>query len=499
MKGDEKVAENKNGGFSWTDEKNKTEERIKGSSQKSGANPFAQGSDNSYFDIYSGSYDFDFSSSDDYIYNPSGFNSSYSGFSQQQPRNRSQGSSNGKKPPERPNNQRNGAARKNPVDSEKTAGKNKKTAKGSEKSSSSRQPQKTKASSKSNDKNRSQSSSGKKASASNKGRSSQGSPSQKSSAQKSKVTQQKSASKGKGSERTNREKQQQKAQKLHEQNKKQSYKTEKEFRRLITEEGMSENEALAYLAKKKKIKRKVNSVFCVLGVLATVLVGILIFCFAKGFPIATIEINGNKIYKDSEILKIADVAVGDNMLLIRQKKTNKSVSRELPYIESVEVDYVLPDKLVLNVTETSDKYYIVSENSYVCLDENSKVVSVSKKKLKKGVYKLLGMEKEEAVPGTVFVPSDKNGNKEKLALAKEIAEAAKKVGIENCNIIDFSKMKEIKISCSDIITIVVDTKTPLERRFILIKDDLENRVANKRNATYDLRFSDQAVVSEGNE
>lgn len=257
--------------------------------------------------------------------------------------------------------------------------------------------------------------------------------------------------------------------------------------------GISADESRRAQMKKKQSNRKFYAIICAL-VLVIGAIGVLAgYGIVEGAPIAKVVVEGNETYKKKAILAAAGIATGDNMLLIREKKTNNLISTSLPYIESVEVKYEFPDTLRLNITETADKLHVMMGKNMITLDGNGKVLSNKKKKIQKGSYKIIGLEKQDYNIGYEFEADSDNGNNDKYALAKEIMEMLEKTGITGFRDISFEDMKCITVSTTDGISIYINEKTPLERQFNLAKDAIAEKQKSKTKGYFDLRFEEMVV------
>lgn len=258
-------------------------------------------------------------------------------------------------------------------------------------------------------------------------------------------------------------------------------------------QGKSADEGRRARMREKKRRRKLISVLCVCVLVAGVLIASGSYIVLEGAPVVNIKVEGSTTYKKNDILSAGGIAVGDNMLLIRENKTSSTISQALPYIESVKVKYELPDTLKLTVKETTDKIHIVLGKSFLTLDENGKVLSNKKKKVANGCYKLLGFEKQDYNIGHSFSPDENNGNKEKYETALEIISALEKTGISQCREISFEDMKCITVSYGEGISIYVDTKTDYERQLSLAKDALSEKNSTNAKSYFDLRYDNMVV------
>lgn len=273
------------------------------------------------------------------------------------------------------------------------------------------------------------------------------------------------------------------------------------FKRLIRR-GYSEDDARKKLAKLKKAIGRLKIASIVFAVLLFAVAIALILCVTKGAPIEKIVIDGEKLYSESQILSASGISVGDNMLMIRQKKTNETITTTLPYVSSVKVDYQLPDTLRLVIKETTDKYYVVLDGTYVCIDENDKVVSNVKRTVKGKRYRVEGLAAQEYKIGRKFEPQEKNGNAQKYETAKKIAAAIEKAGLKNCTVINVSDLDRIYVVYDSKLWMYFEADSDFEYKMKFVAQALsDSRTANMISASersyIDLRLDNQAVFKTG--
>lgn len=267
-------------------------------------------------------------------------------------------------------------------------------------------------------------------------------------------------------------------------------------------QGKSKDELRKIRSKKKRRARQFRIALTVFAVMAFAAVFALVFCFTRGAPIAKIVIEGSKTYTESEILSAAGIVEGDNMLMIRQKKTNEAVTTKLPYISKIKVDYQLPDTLRLVVSETDEKYYIVNGQAYLCVDKNDKIVSDLKKKVKGNKYRIEGLESQEYLVGKAFVPNEENGNQKKYEIAKKLVSAIEEAGLENCNVINVANADRIYVVYDSKVWMYLkeDSDFAYEMKFAAqaLSDSRTSEIISSSQRCYiDLRLGNQAVFKTG--
>lgn len=81
-------------------------------------------------------------------------------------------------------------------------------------------------------------------------------------------------------------------------------------------------------------------------ILAAIAAGCIVF-----FRVENVTVAGSAAYTEEEILAAAGVERGDNLFLIGTVQTGRRIAEQLPYIDTVNMDRILPDTLVITVTE----------------------------------------------------------------------------------------------------------------------------------------------------
>ncbi len=281
---------------------------------------------------------------------------------------------------------------------------------------------------------------------------------------------------------------------------KEKIKLEKANKRIkkLKAQGLSSDEIRALLQQEQKRKHLLRSLLVVFSVIVAIAVGLGVFAAVKGLPIAKIEINGSKEYKDSEIIASAEIDVGDNMITISESALNEKLTTSLPYIESVKIKRELPDTLKITVTETKEKLLLETEKGFICIDKNGKIVSTKKQAAKGGKIKVVGFASQEYEVGRKFEPDREAGNSQKYEILNSILTALEETKIKGCNFIDLTEPNLIELGFSDQMKIYVDADTDYVYSFNLLNAQIKNGEFKSNGPYYyDLRFKGQIVHKEG--
>lgn len=260
-------------------------------------------------------------------------------------------------------------------------------------------------------------------------------------------------------------------------------------------EGHNPGEISKQRAAKKRRSRYIKSLVAVFIFLLFVGAFVGIYSYTKGAPIANIIVEGESVYENGEILKSAEVEVGLNMFLLREKQINQKVTTELPYIHSVELDRKLPDTITLTITPTKEKYLIVGKKGYICVDENDKIVSLKKKKLQDGTFGVKGFDEQTVAEGEIYVPSE--SNKARYELVKRMVSYLEKIGDVKKATINVADMSDVKILYNSKITVYLGDCKDLENRLSLACNVIKSPVTEGKTGYIDMRYDSMAFFNEG--
>lgn len=259
--------------------------------------------------------------------------------------------------------------------------------------------------------------------------------------------------------------------------------------------GSSREELSKKRARKKRRSKSFYAVTITAGILLAAVFATLIFCFAVGSPVAVIEVSGECVYSPNDVIAACGVVPGENIFTVREKKVNAVLSRALPYIGSVEVERNFPDKLILKVTPTSEKYLIAVKNSYICLDESEKVLSVKKKKLRDGTYRLEGFKGQSVQPGERYEPCEED--EKRFESAKRIIAALEAASIKKANVIKLESLDNIIVVYDSRFNIYLGGTDRTEKKLSLCAEVIRSNDAKSNTGYIDARFDSRAYFNEG--
>ena len=99
------------------------------------------------------------------------------------------------------------------------------------------------------------------------------------------------------------------------------------------------------------------------------------------FNIGRIEVEtASDQYSASKIIEASEVREGSNLFTLNAKKIEQNIATRLPYVESVTLKRVLPDKLVIVTEDAKAQYQYAFKKGYLLVSQNGKVLEKVKKK-----------------------------------------------------------------------------------------------------------------------
>ena len=238
-------------------------------------------------------------------------------------------------------------------------------------------------------------------------------------------------------------------------------KTNKDFVRLRNK-GKTPDEARVIINRKKIRMNRIKTLSSVAVMFVFALSFLLSYSYFKGAEITKIEINGNDVYTDVEVLEAAQLGTGMNMLTVREKQVNDSVTTILPFISQIGVDYKLPDVLELNVESTKEQLILKCGRKYICVDSTGKIVSDKKKKLAEGQFLVQGLVEQEYTVGEEFKASVENA--ERFKIAREFAMVAEASDTLSYGVLDLKDLKDITFTYRSRIRLYLGDGNNLEKK-----------------------------------
>lgn len=241
-------------------------------------------------------------------------------------------------------------------------------------------------------------------------------------------------------------------------------------------------------SRRKARARKRNArIFACIGIAAVILS--VLFAVTVFFTVDVIEVHGNTVYTSSEIIEKMGVQFGDNLLLMDKYQVIDRVLNSCVFIDSMEIRRVLPNKLVVRVTEVQMAVGFDCENgNYWLADPDGRLLQ-KVTELPDYSACISGIQLKNPRPGATFeaLESEKQQPMETLLAAlkkNDCYEAVSNIRIE--------KIYDIRLTYQERYEVIFGRSDQIDNglaKLELVIAELENQ--GTFNATID--FSDGTI------
>lgn len=190
----------------------------------------------------------------------------------------------------------------------------------------------------------------------------------------------------------------------------------------------------------------------------------IMFVMSVFFRVSDIQVVGNVHYTDAEIIMAIDIEEGDNLFFFDRFSAISRVFAKLPYIEEVSVERSLPNKVVIEVTESEALAYLVLGDEFWTMDHNCKILGKAVKEELKNLIPIKGID-----PGTLLIGeplTTASGDTKTVEFLAEFLYQTEERGLHRAMTeIDFSNINMVEFRYGGRFTVKFGGGTDVERKF----------------------------------
>lgn len=149
----------------------------------------------------------------------------------------------------------------------------------------------------------------------------------------------------------------------------------------------------------------------------------IIFLMSVFFKIGKIEVKGNSLYSDEEIITASGLQTGDSLFFTNRISAGSRVVIKLPYVDAVSIKRYLPNKLVILVEESNAVGYINIDGELWTISQSGKYLGTVDTEEAAMIAEISGISASNPSEGDILVPAA--GDEEKfeylLAIMEQIS------------------------------------------------------------------------------
>ncbi len=225
-------------------------------------------------------------------------------------------------------------------------------------------------------------------------------------------------------------------------------------------ENLSRDEVRSINKKKIRRKRKAKKIAMLAGLALVVACAGVALVLAVFFRISAVQVKGDKVYSEKDVIAKSGVEIGDNLFLVDEERVNTSLTEALPYIDKVTIELDLPDTIIINVSATREVAALPYGAGFILVDENGKVLDRNASMIRDGVAIVDGVQLKGAPEGGTI----KLNNDDVTTRFIELLGAIKKSDFKQLTGIALTKKGDFELKYDERITIRIGSFTNLEQK-----------------------------------
>ena len=190
-------------------------------------------------------------------------------------------------------------------------------------------------------------------------------------------------------------------------------------------------------AKPRRRKKKRSVLYAPMSFI--LICAVMFFGMSVFFRISVIEVEGSLTYSDEEIIGASGLEVGDYMFFINRFTATSNIFSKLPFVEQVSIERKLPNRVTIEIAESSSLAYVPLSGEFWIVDRSCKLLKTASAAETQGLISLLGIMPVTPMIGEILTVE--SGETPKVEYAAEILTELLERGMtEDVNWLDMSNV-----------------------------------------------------------
>ncbi|MBE7034775.1 MAG: FtsQ-type POTRA domain-containing protein [Ruminococcaceae bacterium] len=213
-----------------------------------------------------------------------------------------------------------------------------------------------------------------------------------------------------------------------------------------------------------------------------------VLLFTPWFNIRSVEVVGNDQIPTEKIVQLAAIPEGTNMFRISGSRVRRAIM-QLPEIEAVRMQRLLPPKIRLTITETYPTMYFPYKSAYVLTNENGKVMSMQTTNDGLDLLYITGVELKDVKVNKNLTVQDTEKFDIIIETLRILQDAELLSEVRSCH---FDNLSDCHLYLTDGLKIILGTTDDMEYKASMLKSILP-RVNRVEGCYVDLTTPSRAV------
>ena len=130
------------------------------------------------------------------------------------------------------------------------------------------------------------------------------------------------------------------------------------------------------------------------------------------FRVSIIQLQNDTVYTDEELLAASGLEKGANLLFVNNFTAVSSIYATMPYVESVSLRRVMPNRIILAVTGSEAVACVSFGEDYWLINPYGKLLEKIDSKTARSFIRVTGMEPLQPVAGEQMIVRDQDAGKD---------------------------------------------------------------------------------------
>ena len=204
---------------------------------------------------------------------------------------------------------------------------------------------------------------------------------------------------------------------------------------------------------RKRRRHSSRSITLFLPIASLLIILLFFFGTSAFFRIAVIEISGAKVHSAQEVISSSGLELGGNILTINRSNVEDSIRQAMPLINEVNVSRIMPDKILIEVSESIAIAAISHQGRFYIIDSSGRVLERAAA-IPRGIIEIRGFTPVEPEEGAMLRPEP--GGAMRLQFMVDVLAAIEITNItEQVSYLDVTRIANISFGYLDRFVVVL--------------------------------------------
>ena len=209
------------------------------------------------------------------------------------------------------------------------------------------------------------------------------------------------------------------------------------------------------------------------------------------FKVNRVVVRGNSVYDSETVMKASGIEIGDTLLTVNKGKAAAKSEVALPYVEHVRLSRVLPDTIILEITESEAVFSVLSDSGeYWLMNYRGKLLESVSEEVAEQHASILGFTVIAPEVGEKAVPSVQESFDAVMTVLGEMSGTGL---MDDFTRLDATKNYDIVMYHGEQYEICLGTTEEMDYKFRFLKAVLEE-LSDNQPGTIDLTFREEKVA-----